>query len=316
MTDADGAPARTAAERAGDALAGCRVGDALGESFFFGEREVAVARVAGRRLPPTPRRGYFAWTDDTLQSASVHAVLVAHAGSLPQDALAAHLADRLEPGRGYGGNARQLLLAVREGASWRQEAASSFGGAGSYGNGAAMRVAPVGAWHAGDPDRAAELARAQSEVTHAHHEAADGAAAVAAVTSVLAAAPVGAAPSARELLDLAADHAGEGRVRSGLVRAGGLLDAPLVQVVDQLGTGWEVAAYDTVPFALWAAVQAPHRFAATFWRTVAGLGDRDTTCAIACAVVAAHVGRAAIPASWDALVEPLPSWVDDPALDG
>jgi hypothetical protein len=41
------------------------------------------------------------------------------------------------------------------------------------------------------------------------------------------------------------------------------------------------------------------------WTTVTGLGDRDTTCAIAGGVVAMAVGRAGLPASWLAAREPL-----------
>jgi ADP-ribosylglycohydrolase len=46
----------------------------------------------------------------------------------------------------------------------------SFGGNGSFGNGAAMRVAPLGAYFAADPDRAAAEARLQAEITHSHVE--------------------------------------------------------------------------------------------------------------------------------------------------
>ena len=45
---------------------------------------------------------------------------------------------------------------------------------------------------------------------------------------------------------------------------------------------------------------------ATFWRTVAGLGDRDTTCAIACALVACRTGEDDVLREWSARVEPLP----------
>ena len=75
------------------------------------------------------------------------------------------------------------------------------------------------------------------------------------------------------------------------------------------GSGQACAAFDTVPFALWAAACSPDDFAETFWRTVAGLGDRDTTCAIACSVTAARVGPEGIPLNWLLAREPLPSWV-------
>jgi ADP-ribosylglycohydrolase len=169
-----------------------------------------------------------------------------------------------------------------------------------------MRVAPIGAWHAGNPDRAAGLARTQALVTHAHPEAADGAAAVAAVAAVLS--TPGPAAEPVTLLRAAAHHAGPGRVRDGLHRAQHLLGSSIEEAAAALGTGRDAAAYDTVPFALWSAVQTPADFVATFWRTVSGLGDRDTTCAIAGAIVAAHAGADAVPRGWMEIVEPLPGW--------
>ena len=54
-------------------------------------------------------------------------------------------------------------------------AASLFEGQGSFGNGAAMRVAPLGAYFADDLERVVEQARRSAEVTHAHPEGVAGA---------------------------------------------------------------------------------------------------------------------------------------------
>jgi ADP-ribosylglycohydrolase len=62
-----------------------------------------------------------------------------------------------------------------------------------------------------------------------------------------------------------------------------------------------------VPFALWCALSSPDDLEATFWTVVAGLGDRDTTSAMACGVVGARVGAAGIPPEWLGCVEPLPA---------
>ncbi len=43
------------------------------------------------------------------------------------------------------------LLTMRAGAPWREAAQAVFGGSGSYGNGAAMRAAPLGAALADEP---------------------------------------------------------------------------------------------------------------------------------------------------------------------
>lgn len=46
-------------------------------------------------------------------------------------------------------------------------------------------------------------------------------------------------------------------------------------------------------------------YEACLWATVSGLGDRDTTCAMAGGIVALSAGRASIPAAWMEAREPL-----------
>lgn len=287
-----------------DALDGLSVGDALGECLS-GPPEQVRGAVASRRLPPSPWR----WTDDTLMAASVLEV-VATAGGDDQDALAAGLARRYEPDRGYGPSVGELLVALRAGGDWRRLAGERFEGRGSWGNGAAARVGPLGAFHAGDAAAAASAAARQAVVTHTHEEAVDGAVAVAVAVALAVASRGGPAPPFAALLEGSLRHLGPSRTAAGLrdaLRLGP--GAEPGEAAGVLGNGSRVAAFDTVPFGLWSAASSPDDFEATFWRTVAGLGDRDTTCAIAGAVVAARVGRAGIPPGWLAAREALPRWL-------
>jgi ADP-ribosylglycohydrolase len=79
-----------------------------------------------------------------------------------------------------------------------------------------------------------------------------------------------------------------------------------------LGNGRQVAAHDTVPFALWAAARQLNDFEKTFWTTASAGGDIDTTCAIACGIVAARVGTERLPPAWLRACEPLPAWAEIP----
>ena len=281
--------------RALRALDGLSVGDAFGERFF-GEPAAVLARIAARELPAAPWR----WTDDTAMALSVCEVLAQH-GRIEQDGLAAAFARRYrdEPGRGYGGGAHQVLDTIGKGAPWRIVSRAVFDGQGSMGNGGAMRAAPIGAWFAGDVARAADEARASAEPTHWHAEGQAGAIAVAVAAAVVAGGGDGAA-----LWDAALALTPEGRTRDGLRRAATTpaTDDPAA-VAAQLGSGQRVLAEDTVPYALWCAARHLHDFAAAMWATVAGLGDRDTTCAIVGGLVAAT--GAPIPAAWLAAREPL-----------
>ena len=98
-------------------------------------------------------------------------------------------------------------------------------------------------------------------------------------------------------------------MRTGIRRARDIgPDVPVQTVVGFLGNGSQVSAQDTVPFCLWCAAQHLADYETALWLTVAGQGDRDTTCAIVGGIVASRVGAAAIPDAWRAAREPLPAW--------
>ncbi|GAA1990804.1 hypothetical protein GCM10009738_84000 [Kitasatospora viridis] len=275
-----------------DSLLGLAVGDAFGAQFFVPEN---LPTLRDNRLPAGP----LPWTDDTEMACSVLSVLREH-GTVRQDALARSFALRHDFDRGYGGAMNGLLRRVREGGSWRDLAAGLFDGQGSWGNGAAMRVAPLGAWFAVDPAEAAWQATRSAEVTHTHPEAVAGAVAVA-----LAAGATGL--TYHQFLRRVIDFTPQSKVRDGVREALDLLDQPHVELAaHRLGNGRLVSAVDTVPFALWCAARHPDDFAGALWATASAGGDVDTTCAIVGGILGA---RTAIPADWAAAVEPLPAWL-------
>jgi ADP-ribosylglycohydrolase len=65
-----------------------------------------------------------------------------------------------------------------------------------------------------------------------------------------------------------------------------------------LGTGSQVSSSDTVPYSLLCASRFLGSYEEALWNTVAGLGDRDTTCAIVGGIVVMFVGAEGIPSSW------------------
>ncbi|CAL9616106.1 ADP-ribosylarginine hydrolase Tri1 [Nocardiopsis dassonvillei] len=290
--------------RAVRSLDGLALGDAFGDRYFLapGQAEEAI----GRRWLAEP---VWHWTDDTAMALSVLAVLIEH-GRIDQDALAADFAGRYDPGRGYGPSMNRLLRRIGDGEPWRPAAAGQFGGEGSHGNGAAMRVAPLGAYFADDLDRVAEEAALSATVTHTHPEAVAGAVAVALAAALAVRGRGAPAPGRAGFLRTVAERLEPSQVRSGLERAARLAPGTAPEhAAAMLGNGTRLSAQDTVPFALWAAAGHPDDLAEALWTTVAGLGDRDTTCAIAGGVVAARTGTAGVPEPWPASREPLPAWV-------
>jgi ADP-ribosylglycohydrolase len=295
----------TRLERARLALEGLSVGDAFGETFFSNP-DVVEGLIAQRALAAPPWR----WTDDTAMALSIYRELRLRGGIDP-DELATDFARRYEPGRGYGPAMHGMLREIRDdNGYWREIAGSLFHGQGSYGNGAAMRVAPLGAYLADDPAGLVAQAARSSEVTHAHPDGIAGGVAVA-VAAGLAwrCREEGRRPARNEFLDAVLAHVPDGQTRAMLRRARDLpSDCSVRLAAAALGNGTMVSAQDTVPLALWCAAGWLDDYEEAMWQTVSALGDRDTTCAIAGGVVAVYVGAEGIPAGWRESREPLPAW--------
>ncbi|XVV10496.1 ADP-ribosylglycohydrolase family protein [Actinoplanes sp. CA-131856] len=275
-----------------ESLAGLSVGDALGAQHF-------VAKVDLSDPPPAP----WEWTDDTEEACCLVAVLTE--GDFDRDAFAELLGRHHDPYRGYGPGAVVMLREIREGLPWPIAAAAAFDGQGSAGNGAAMRAAPLGAWHADSLTHAAVQGARAAEVTHAHAEGIAGGVAVTVAAAVAAAGRLdGQRPA---LLRAVAAHTPEGLVRDGLVAAARIKDPG--EAAYELGNGTRAMARDTVPFAVWVADRFLGDYPAAIGACVAAGGDVDTTCAIAGGIVAAYTGLDGIPPSWLSAREPLPTWL-------
>ncbi|MFF6792058.1 ADP-ribosylglycohydrolase family protein [Streptomyces filamentosus] len=289
-----------------DSLHGLAFGDAFGDRWFRVLRRDGEEPLAARTLPeerPWP------WTDDTAQALVLVRELVRGGGAVDQDrlarALAAAYAD--DTHRGYGASMHDVLRRIGAGEPWRDVVAGQFGGQGSWGNGAAMRVAPLGAWHAADLDAAAAHAADQAVVSHHHPEAVAGAVAVALAAALATRSRGGPAPARPDLLRAVADRLPDGDVRSGLRIAARLPGRTSVRhAAEVLGSGYRMSGPDTVPYALWCAAGHLDDLEDGLWATVAGRGDIDTTCAIAGGVIAARTGVAALPPAWHDAREPLP----------
>ncbi|WP_433295114.1 ADP-ribosylglycohydrolase family protein [Actinoplanes sp. CA-030573] len=275
-----------------ESLAGLSVGDALGAQGLAGPVEF-------HELPPGP----WEWTDDTEEACCLVAVLAE--GDLDRDAFAELLGRHHDPYRGYGPGAVTMLRAIREGLPWPIAAASAFDGQGSAGNGAAMRAAPLGAWHADSLAHAAIQGARAAEVTHAHADGIAGGVAVAVAAALAAAGRLdGHRPG---LLRAVAAHTPDGAVRDGLLSAVRLRRPD--EAAYALGRGERALARDTVPFAVWVADHFLDDYPAAIQACVAAGGDVDTTCAIAGGIVAAHTGLDGIPPAWLSAREALPPWL-------
>ena len=303
----------TSIERARGSLLGLAVGDAFGSMLDAYGAE--LARRAAKRLISMKRP--WRWTDDTAMAISVVESLQER-GTIDPDELASAFARRFdrEPDRGYGAGADKLLRRVVAGTAWRDAAASLFGGQGSYGNGAAMRAAPIGAFFAPDLERVRTEALRSAEPTHAHPDGAAGAVAVAVAAAI---ATVGELPR-DAMIGEVARWTPAGPTRDRLLRADQLGLAFDVQFAgEELGTGANVTSRDTVPFSVWAAVRHLDSYEEALWTATAHPGldlapnvisnfaiDRDTVGAIVGSIVVCATGVEGIPLLWREATERIP----------
>jgi ADP-ribosylglycohydrolase len=277
------------------ALQGLSIGDAFGQQFF--SSAVWHQFFQGKQLPLP----VWHYTDDTVMALSILETLERHE-RIDQDQLAGLFLERFsaEPNRGYGAGLARLMRELERGGDWRLLSRTSFDGAGSFGNGAAMRVAPVGAFFAENWHDVIAQARLSAEVTHAHPDGIAGAIAVA-----VAAAwtwrwrKEGQTEPPSALLETVARLTPEGAIRDGIRRA---LEIPLDDwehtAANALGNGERITAADTVPFCLWCAAAHLDDFCEGLLAAVRVRGDIDTNCAIIGGILALAVTETGLPQEW------------------
>jgi len=285
--------------KARGALLGAACGDALGAPFegmpdsFRGDVRVLFDSSSMLR-----------YTDDTAMTIALAESLI-EAGDLEEDHLAATFARhwRAEPWRGYGRGAFDLLQSLAAGASWRTLATAQFGGQGSWGNGAAMRVAPVALFAAGDVPLTLELARRSARVTHAHPLGVDGAALQAGAIALALGTPADEPLNPRTFPARLRLFTREALMTDQLARLADLAaDEPEPSVVaERLGNG--VDALSAVPAAIASALLAGERgtgdaMTGAIRFAISLGGDTDTIASMAGAIVGAHLGAESIPQAW------------------
>jgi poly(ADP-ribose) glycohydrolase ARH3 len=161
-----------------DRFRGCLLGQAVGDALgapFEGLPADYVYWTLGpvHELIDQPAAEPLRYTDDTQMMIGVAEALIAE-GTIEEQPLARRFAANYEPWRGYGPGARQILECIAAGRDWQRLAEEVFPG-GSFGNGAAMRVAPIGLLFCHDLDRVAEEARRSARPTHRHPLGVEGA---------------------------------------------------------------------------------------------------------------------------------------------
>ena len=274
------------------AMVGSALGDAIGElAFEAPERGLLVRRVEQHET--------LVYTDDTAMAIGLAESILAKSRIDPQ-----HLGETFsrnffrEPWRGYASGPPRIFATVQSSrGSYVEVAKGLFGGVGSFGNGAAMRVAPVGLFF-GRSKGLYEAASASAEVTHAHPIGKDGAAVQAwAVAQAIQLDPQERFPAERVMQGIIAFARTE-QLRQKMKQVEALVreEASSHEAADRLGRSVEVD--QSLPFALYSFLRYPGSFEDCLFCAVLNGGDRDTLGAMACAISGAYLGVEAIPENW------------------
>jgi len=312
----------TLRDRFRGALLGTMVGDALGAPFEGSDPEF-VARIVDeyQDLPAVERARHNAlfgillggvvvpgsarYTDDTQMMIGLAESLIEHP-SLDGPDLAARFVANFQPHRGYGAGAAAVIQEWAKGEPWDTVGGLLFGGQGSFGNGAAMRVAPVGALYHDDRLRVRQVAAAQAVLTHTNPLGRQGAQIQAA------------AVAAALRLDIQNDDFDPGAFIDDIMETVGPVERwmnagmddvrtllrlrpNVIEVMETLGNGIE--AHLSVPAAVYAFAAHYDSFSEAVRFAIHLGGDTDTIAAMTGAIAGALHGASGIPPNWREAME-------------
>lgn len=266
-------------------LLGLAIGDALGGMFEAQRADAIRARFPHlERLFAYPR-DEIGYTDDTQMTIGVCETLIEH-GEILEETLCRRFVANYVPSRGYGRGTRAVLEAMEEGRDYRQVAERHFPG-GSFGNGAAMRVAPIGLLFRDDRQRLWEQARRSALPTHRHPWGIEGAQLLAWGVALC---------SRQTRFDRAAFFADLLAVSESAVYREKLELASRVETPNELAAlGNTIEALHSVPTAIASFAWSPESFEDTVGRLIFLGGDTDTMAAMAGALSGAYLGTTRLP---------------------
>ncbi len=284
------------AERCAGAMLGTAFGDALGAGVEGWTAAEIASEYGEVRDYIDTRMGAGFYTDDTQMTLAMARSIVRSDGVDGADC-ARSCAAAFDPERGYGRSAVEILRALAAGADYTETGTMLFS-EGSFGNGAAMRIAPVGLY-CGVTDPALLRAKVFEAVraTHVHDEAIDGAMVLAVAIGTLSRQADADLDPAAFLLELS-PYCRTMEMRSRLILAARLLEqqATAGEVVQLLGNG--VRTLESVPTALYAAMKHHDNPEQALVAAVGYGGDTDTIAAMAGAAVGALRGADLFPQRW------------------
>lgn len=283
----------TLSERFEGCLFGVAIGDALGGKFEAQSAGAIRSRFSSaEHLIDYPTEEIW-YTDDMQMTIGVAEALIER-GEIVEDVLSRAFVANYTPSRGYGSGARAVLEAMEDGKDYREVAEQYFVG-GSFGNGAAMRVAPVGLLFRDNYQRLLQQARLSALPTHLHPLGIEGAQLLALAVAIC---------SRTDCLDRSSFFDELLAACVSLDFRDKLEEALRVRTSSELARlGSGIEALQSVPTAIASFALTPESYEETICNVIFLGGDTDTLAAMAGALSGAYLGIAGLPARLVGLVE-------------
>jgi poly(ADP-ribose) glycohydrolase ARH3 len=280
-----------------DAFRGALVGTAVGDALGRPVKGLSAARIARehgevRDLLGHPRGRY---TEDT-QMMIVVAEWLLDGGAADGGGFAERIQREHDPDRDYGRTTTDFLRRVRAGEGWETAGEHAFA-RGSFGNGAAARIAPCALFHHRDREALERLVETCAVVTHSHPLGIAGA--------ILQARQVALALTRREEPLDPLPFVVELRSTTNFIEFRNKLRtveeclerrAPARVVRDRLGAN--ATALGSVPTSLYCFLSQTESFEAALVLAISLGGETDSIGAMTGAIAGAHHGLSGIPSRW------------------
>jgi poly(ADP-ribose) glycohydrolase ARH3 len=274
------------------ALVGTAIGDAVGAGFE-GQRASDVQAIEST----ADKREILAYTDDTHMMIGTAESLVQKEGFDAEHMTHVFVRNyEIEPWRGYGPGPPRVFRMIMAGEDWNKAAEKLYHG-GSYGNGSAMRIAPIAVFYHNDLTMLREVAYRSSRITHSHVLGKEGAALQAYAVALATGLEPGKAFNAQGFLSRLSEFVHHETYREKLDSVAALLgEADKTKAVAGLGNG--VEAFNSVPTAIYSFLSRHDSFKEAILFAVSLGGDTDTIAAMTGAISGAYLGIEAVPSNW------------------
>lgn len=277
------------------AILGCFLGDAFGSGF-----EGMNPEKARFHMEDLSKKFLRSYTDDTDMTLAVAESIIQSGEVSPED-IARQFSLSCDLTRGYAIGTIKAVLALRAGLKWDEVGRIVFEN-GSFGNGAAMRVSPVGLFYHHDLESLRSAAMEQASITHVHPLGQWGAVMQAcSIGLAVSQNPNGVFKKGQMITDLKEILWG-GPIE--YMKALNKIEEMVAQskkfqpreIIQFLGNG--VEAHFSVPSACYIAISYSPNFCDAIRTAISLGGDTDTIAGMVGAIVGAQVGEKGLPVEW------------------